>query len=826
MTAARAADLASFAGRHRGEWILVCGCGRSASELEAPVGLTTIGVNDVGRRFTPDYLVVLNQPRQFRGDRWRWVADTNARAVFSQLDLPLERAPLVRFALGPKGGTELDGTHLPHTRNSPYVAVCLAAHLGAERIGLLGVDFTDDHFFARTGRHPLAGHVARIDQEYARLARALAERGVELVNLSAESRLGSLPREALGRFLAGRARAPRVVHVARTNCAGAFWNLHRLFERTGAASSRVVTASPVTNGRRYPVDVLLRDTAGVRALLEQADVVHFHNRIDGRSRELAPFRAILDAKPALLQFHSEPAALAGAFPGRDPASRADLPTLVVAQKQARYFPHATPVPNAVDLLDPLLAPVRARPDRRPRVLYTPTDLADYPERPPTCRGKGYRRTLAVLQRLGRRGVIEPVVRTGLPWKDVMALRAEADVVIDECVTGGYHLTSLEALAQGLPTLAYLDADTTRLVCALTGCGPAELPWVNTRIDALEERLTALAADPGLRARLGAAARAWMERYWSAERVTAPYLRAYRDARAAAVRSAARPRPPASEVAAGRPKDPARQSVPPPGDAPRVGLAQRLAGKARPRVSTDLPQTVRLSADFLARAGSLRGRACHVLGNGPAVRSIDLSLLAPETVLATNAAPLLEAELGHPADYHCVSDRRFLARAETRAIAEGAARSTRVYAGYCDRLPAVDIEYVRIVGGHGISGNVRHGLYHAFSVALFAAQVGLWLGCREVYLHGCELDYSAGRFYEEASPRPNDDVYPQVARNARRLATVLGQRGGGLFVVERSRLVGDFGAAPVPGVRRVGARALARRLRRPLCEAPASGGGGA
>jgi len=55
--------------RHRGASIVVCGCGESLGLLEQPERWLTIGVNDVGRRFTPDYLVVVNERRQFSRER-------------------------------------------------------------------------------------------------------------------------------------------------------------------------------------------------------------------------------------------------------------------------------------------------------------------------------------------------------------------------------------------------------------------------------------------------------------------------------------------------------------------------------------------------------------------------------------------------------------------------------------------------------------------------------------------------------------------------------------------------------------------------------------
>ncbi|WPB55017.1 glycosyltransferase [Xylophilus sp. GOD-11R] len=212
MTIARDAlptSFAAFRDRHRGATVVVCGCGASLGDWPGaralPPGLITIGVNDVGRRFTPDYLVVVNHRRQFTPERHAHVVDSWARAVFTQLpDLDLPHARVVRFELGRRGGTGLDDPRrLDYTDNSPYVAVCLAMHLGAARIGLIGVDFSDHHFFAATGRHRLNGRLAGIDAEYAALAAACSARGVALVNLSATSRLTTLPRVDMGAWLGG-----------------------------------------------------------------------------------------------------------------------------------------------------------------------------------------------------------------------------------------------------------------------------------------------------------------------------------------------------------------------------------------------------------------------------------------------------------------------------------------------------------------------------------------------------------------------------------------------------------------------------------------------
>lgn len=200
--------LASFRDRHAGGTIVVCGCGPSLNTLPEPRRWVTIGVNDVGRLFDPSYLVVVNPPSQFKGDRFRFVAASRAQALFTQLELGSVAPPVVRFRLGQYAGTDVGrGETLHYTQNSPYVAVMLAALMGARRIGLIGVDLSDGHFFGGRERHVLAPRLQEIDAQYGRLAAALAQRGIELVNLSAGSRLRSLPRCSHG-WLDGSAPAP------------------------------------------------------------------------------------------------------------------------------------------------------------------------------------------------------------------------------------------------------------------------------------------------------------------------------------------------------------------------------------------------------------------------------------------------------------------------------------------------------------------------------------------------------------------------------------------------------------------------------------------
>src|SRR5262245_20052514 len=193
--------LNSFKDIHQGGMIIVCGCGESLNDLARPERFITVGVNDIGRRFHPNYLVVVNPHNQFSGDRFRYVETSQAQYLFTRLDLGVPHPNIVKFRLGKYGGTDFSDPNVLHySQNSPYVALCLAAHMGAKRIGLIGVDFTDHHFFAKTGTHALIRQLRTIDEQYRRLGDALRARGIEVFNLSQASRLTAFPKMSIEEF--------------------------------------------------------------------------------------------------------------------------------------------------------------------------------------------------------------------------------------------------------------------------------------------------------------------------------------------------------------------------------------------------------------------------------------------------------------------------------------------------------------------------------------------------------------------------------------------------------------------------------------------------
>lgn len=516
-----APDFASFRGIHQDASILVCGCGESLNELAAPERCITVGVNDVGRRFDPTYLVVLNGREQFAGDRFSYVEASRARFVFSQLDLPLRHARPVRIRLGSYAGVEAADDVLHYTRNSPYVAVCLAAHMGARRIGLIGVDFTESHFFGRTGRHALAGELSTIDREYGRLHEALSRRGVELVNLGSVSRLASLPRRSLAEWQDASSAAVaregggglRIVSYATTPVAGVPAILGRcIAARTGHVAQCVWARGAYDNGVVFGGGIEWeRDPSAAEAAIAAADVLVVHNgKVDPRHEPL------VRDKPVITMAHNY------RWNVDDRFVRAGMPGAVVAQYQATLpeFADWTAVPNPVPLWEPAY-----RPESRsavPTICFTPSGRH---ERYPAghrlyWHGKGYHTTLRVLDELASRGLarLEVVRERQLPHADVLAMKRRAHIVIDECVTGSYHRNSLEGLAVGAVVVNGVGLLLPGLAEVLARFTTEPAPFVSSTLDDLRATLLGLLDEglPALRAR-GGHGRAWMEAQWSFDR---------------------------------------------------------------------------------------------------------------------------------------------------------------------------------------------------------------------------------------------------------------------------------------------------------------------
>ncbi|MET3159981.1 glycosyltransferase family 9 protein [Bradyrhizobium diazoefficiens] len=723
-------SLEGFRDFHQGESIVVCGCGKSLAEFADHEEFVTVGVNDVGRLFQPTYLVVLNPRSQFSGDRFDHVVRSRAQALFTQLDLGIDHPRIVRFNLGQQNGVSLDSPNaLPYTRNSPYVAMCLAALMGAKRIGLIGVDFTDDHFFGRTGRHPLAGQFSAIDQQYRRLEEALRARGVAVVNLSSESRLTAFRKDDIA-FLRGRepaekwrrhdgpanraVKALKIVSYATTPVAGVPPILARCISTATPHEARCVWArNDYGNGVVFDGDVeWTRLPREAERLIGEADLVIVHNgKVDPAHRSL------LAQKPVVTVAHNYRWNVDGSFVD------AGFPGLVVGQYQAtlQEFAGWSPVPNPVPLWETAYQP-EAKPDVV-TVAYTPSGRHESyaVEHKLYWHGKGYETTTRVLRALAARHAIRLQIIDGaqVSHAAALAMKRNAHIVIDECVTGSYHRSSLEGLATGCVVVNGLGLRPPIEDVLQTCAGGASSPFVFARLETLERELERLVGlGPAVLAQRGAAARQWMERHWQFATQWDRHWKPAADAAMARVdgRSIARPAAVASTIV----DTVAVTVVIPHGGRERldllattlkIAMGSRLVAEVIVAEMDDAPHAQdlvqRLGARYVfirAGDGFNKARAINVataLARNELVLWLDGDLLLPDRFVDRAVSELRERELDCLIPWASV---RYLDADDSRAVMAGTRRA--------DECRPVNTYYTRR-GGCGGAVLVRRHLVRQF-----------------------------------------------------------------------------------------------------------------
>lgn len=319
----------------------------------------------------------------------------------------------------------------------------------------------------------------------------------------------------------------RVVHLSNTPVAGSPGNIVAALNRhTDIEARHVVFNASAYGARRFAVDIdwqTRRDEA--LAAIDAADVIHIHQYFEFEATFGADLPRRFGERKLIRQYHSAPALWAKRDPGLLTRIVTDpVPQLVIAQGPERYYPFARVVPNLVPLHDARYLPAPEADDGPPVVVYSPSGRASaWKTRWET---KGAPQTLALLRRLERKGLCRVQAIVDTPHDECLRLKQRAAIAVDECVTGNYHLSGLEALSQGKPTIGHLDARVQAQLRHLTGA--VELPWVDVRLEEAEPVLRALLADRRLRGEVGAASRRWMETHYDEATLVGYYRRAYLD----------------------------------------------------------------------------------------------------------------------------------------------------------------------------------------------------------------------------------------------------------------------------------------------------------
>lgn len=179
-----------FKDRHAGRNLVVCGLGPSiVSAVPYLTGQLTIGVNDIGKHFTPKYLVLQDYPSAFLQERRKVIERTASECAFLTFDFPnLQAKHIYQIKLKNKEGFGCgeDGW-FSYSTTSVYLATCIAAFLGARRIALAGVDFDG------SGRVYRDSYVQSMNRCFAKLRYTFAQQDISLFTMNRYGKLTALP---------------------------------------------------------------------------------------------------------------------------------------------------------------------------------------------------------------------------------------------------------------------------------------------------------------------------------------------------------------------------------------------------------------------------------------------------------------------------------------------------------------------------------------------------------------------------------------------------------------------------------------------------------
>ena len=174
---------------------------------------------------------------------------------------------------------------------------------------------------------------------------------------------------------------------------------------------------------------------------------------------------------------------------------------------------------------------------------------------------------------------------------------------------------------------------------------------------------------------------------------------------------------------------------------RTSALSARFNEARSKTSYQLLPAGRQSADRLrALKDSHRGQRCFIIGNGPSLRSMDLSPLRDEFTFGLNRVYLMFDKLGFATDFLvCVNSY-----VVEQSGAEIAGQPSMKFVSWATRraIPKdADITYIRSSSHRAFSTDAASGVWEGATVTFVAMQVAYLMGFQRVILIGVDHSFA-------------------------------------------------------------------------------------
>lgn len=165
-----------------------------------------------------------------------------------------------------------------------------------------------------------------------------------------------------------------------------------------------------------------------------------------------------------------------------------------------------------------------------------------------------------------------------------------------------------------------------------------------------------------------------------------------------------------------------------------------------------------------------GKRCFIVGNGPSLRTEDLSKLKGEICFSSHRIYHIYPETDWRPTYYCAQDRALICssaneigdriRAEKKLIGIVPGCEYKKIKGAC-YLPLIFEEFYPNLPN--FSENIAEGIYEGYTVTYMCIQVAAYMGFKEIYLLGVDHNYSV-TCTPDGKIEKNDGVQDHFSKN--------------------------------------------------------------
>lgn len=313
----------------------------------------------------------------------------------------------------------------------------------------------------------------------------------------------------------------KVVHFSTTPMAGGPMRMIRALNAHTNVSGRLIE---LQRNHSYDSDLILNESLEeCMEIVNDADIINFHNYMDLESKEFHPidFKGLAKKGMAfLIYYRSDPFFISGVTKRSVKQILANqMPAIVNGQYPERYFGNARVVRNVMPDLKLSLAP---------SFEYDIVNISSKSKisaKQSRWATKGYPEYLKVINDSGLNKEFKIRNGAGLTYTDAMTLKSRGKIVLDDMVTGSYHMAGIEGLMLSKVTLAYLDTRIEHVLKTITGSG--QIPFVNVHLSELPKAVRdLLKMDIDTLRGMGMQSRQWFDEYWSEQDIAKEYAEIY------------------------------------------------------------------------------------------------------------------------------------------------------------------------------------------------------------------------------------------------------------------------------------------------------------